>query len=260
MTRAAAWWLTLSVLGAGACGDDDGGAPRDDAGAPDASTLDAASPPPAPTVTIRGALADLLGATPFEPIEVCVHERPDIPCVHTDDEGAYALAGVPADSDIALTLRDGANAYQPELLPLHTPAVDITFSPRILETELVGQLEDRAGVSLDPARSVVLFYASAGPSGGLPGVSAELVPDDAEALAYVTSSLSVSTTATETTMAGMGLFLDVPEGEHRLRFSYEGRACAATPGSWEGDEPGELRAPSVAGYWVVVGQSGCATP
>jgi hypothetical protein len=56
-------------------------------------------------------------------VEVCVYGRSDIPCVATRTDGQFTLPGLPATSEVAVTLRKAG--YVPLLLPLETPNTDM---------------------------------------------------------------------------------------------------------------------------------------
>ena len=93
-----------------------------DAAGPEASTGSDAGPEAAASGGPPDAAGDG-GVSPLDGVSVCVYQSSAIPCVTTDADGTFALPGLPAMSNLAVTFtKDG---YVPVVAALATPNTDL---------------------------------------------------------------------------------------------------------------------------------------
>lgn len=260
-----------------ACGDDDGPAGTADTGvtmgdteppSPDAapadlghdarSEIDMGGVPdaafdggmPRPTIVLRGTIRDFLSDAPVSGLSVCIYEEPELPCATTVADGTFELEGVPAFSDLRLTYQGSDERWQRSMLHIRTLGVDQMWGLTTIDALVAEGLATDAGITLDPTRATVVFTTVDGedPPKGVAGLGASIEPDDAEALAFITDTFTVSTSQTATGTRGVGFFANVPPGPHTLRFTHPDRSCMNTAG-WQGSSPTEARVDVVAGWF-----------
>jgi hypothetical protein len=72
------------------------------------------------------------GAAPVEGAMICVYQNSAIPCATTDSKGEFTLSGLPAVTNVPLTLEK--TGYYPEILAINTPGTDTddTMYPQYL--------------------------------------------------------------------------------------------------------------------------------
>lgn len=184
-------------------------------------------------------------------LSVCIYEEPDLPCATTAADGTFELEGVPAHSDVRLTYEGDDERWQRSMLHIRTLGVDQSWALTTIDALVAEGLAMDAGITPDPTRATVVFTSvdGADPPKSVDGLSATIDPDDAEAIAFITETFTVSTALTATSMRGVGFFANVPPGPHTIRFAHPDRACANTAG-WEGSSPTEARVDVVAGWFV----------
>jgi hypothetical protein len=171
-------------------------------------------------------------------MEICVHGRPDIPCVVSDADGAYAIA-LPEGEELIVTYeRDG---FVPTLRPVLIEGEQ--FSYWLMQSRpWFEQLAAATGTSLDPEKGMIgvqIFNTRA-------GARVALSPDAGLGPLYMNEDWAFDPTLEETSDLGMVGFSEVEPG---------GYAITATSGTTpcEPDEaarlsPTEARVIVLPGY------------
>jgi hypothetical protein len=199
-----------------------------------------------------GDTAKVRGAT------VCVDDHPEVECQQTDADGLFTLTGLPADSDIVLTVKK--SGYVPGIKLVHTDTSNAIGGAAgfllVREADLPttdGELDlKNTGVV-----SFFVFNSSNGSSPvALPGVKVALSPEVETRPLYQASDgtydASLRATPEADNFTG-GLFLNVPPGEYKLSFTPpSGYTCGVIGyGTWGVAVEGEqaVRLTVQAGYF-----------
>ncbi len=205
----------------GDAGADEAGtaeAGADEAGADDAGTADAGD-----------SGRRVSGGPPVEGVKVCVYQNPAIPCVMTDANGDFTLAGLPPTTHIAVTLEK--SGYYSELLAIGTPATDTTNNvlPQFISPVIPG-FPALPGVTLDSQKGSVTLFA-AGPDndagvsgvsgngvGSNPGLTMAFMPQSGDGPFFVNSDNTFAPTATSF-VALLSQTFNVAPGMYTITFT-----------------------------------------
>ena len=202
-----------------------------------------------------------LPMAPVSGVEVCVREHAEIACATSDAEGAWSLSGAPPSSELALTFqKDG---YISVLRPVLTGLSDVVLQDDENHLLTVQQLEALwAGVSIDPAKGAIAFFATAlgtrlrsGSLDWARDVTLSVSPDVGDGPLFLDETGTYVPGATATT-GGYGGLLNLDPGDYTLTFTHAS-SCASigdtTGGAVYGFPAGVgtepiLRVPVLAGY------------
>jgi hypothetical protein len=162
-------------------------------------------------------------------VKVCVHERPDIVCATTDAKGAFALVGLPALTNVVLTLdKDG---YVPASKSIQTASTDMNVNGNSILMFGATTLKAPGGVEPVPDTGSVDFFAI-GPSDDNPDnfvilsdVGVELIPPRG-AGPFFSDARGVYDRDAKKSVGGFGFFSNLPPGEYTLTFTDEKHDCA----------------------------------
>jgi hypothetical protein len=215
-----------------------GGATVGEAGAA-GSTQDATPTPDAPTVSVQGVALTSKGS-PVAGVSVCLLQTTDhANCTTSDADGAWALAGAPADELVAITfVKEG---FFPTLRPVVTArqTVKLTGSDASVlasgdwDGALVSVLENPAaaagamGTALDPNVGHIAFLTATG--GAEPTTPAAVTlggTNKEEAPFFVDASGSLLNQTSGT----RGLFVNLPPGLYVVTFEGASGGCQAHGG------------------------------
>jgi len=198
-------------------------------------------------LTYSGHIVDALDSKPLAGVELCITSPAGIPCVTTDAMGAYAIAGLPAETRVTATVKKAE--YFPVNAAFITRTTDFTIDAVLLKTALVEVAFAAANVTLDTTKGAVLVRAydpALGLSSAVEGIVGEIDPDAGDGPIY-NSADSIPTDATSTSTSGTWAVVNLEAGTYQVRSSGTGRTCPGTF-HWPGSKgAGWIETPVVAG-------------
>ena len=214
--RIAAGCVTLSLC---ACGGDDDGTP----------TLDL-------PISLSQAVID--ENDEYVPgMKICVRGRSEIPCATTDKEGFFELK-LPRGE--ALMLSYTKDEFLTKLVPMGPREESPPFGPWYSQRKV--WLTDTAMVfsgTIDFSMGLISAEST-----GTAGLKFELSPNDGVGPIYAEDvTFQFKQVLTETSLLGVGAFLNVPPGDHEVHFVHPTKTCATD--SWVGQDPSWHKAESV---------------
>lgn len=224
-------------------------------------TLDANTPPDAssyvdsstrPTVRLTGTIAA------GEGFEVCVFEHAEVPCALSRNAGEVELAGVPAASELLVSVAKAG--YVPQLRYVMTGTTDIVmgtprgpFTPASMASET-----DRVSVTFDAGKTtqVVAAYEAADVGSSTPALGATftIVPASGAGPFYLdeTNHLNPDTKGLTSQAGAWFVNLDAGEGEVVVK-TPTGKACVGrAERSWPSPKPNTVKIRNVPGYQMIV--------
>ena len=203
------------------------------------------------TVSVSGTVLSLLREEPLDMVDVCVYERPEIPCTTTDVSGDYTLSDVPAHSEVALSYT--GSGLVPFLVMVRTEAEDLEdvghFHANEVEMQLIVTATD---VDAEENKGSLFFaiYREWPPGDGeyLSDVIVEHSPASGTGVMYGNESGMPDLDTTSTSDAGNGGFMNVDAGFSELIFTHPTRQCYPAPTRWRGSTTNAMRMQSAPGY------------
>ncbi|MBV72455.1 MAG: hypothetical protein CMH52_14110 [Myxococcales bacterium] len=238
--------LKITVLGLSlalaACGDDDS----------------SSSSSGGDTIAYSGLSAQWIAGTPSATFTVCVHGTEN--CTTTDEDGAFTLEGVAANSEVIFTFvgEDNARIAFPIVTGAEDTTADRTFTvvTRAIADILVASAPGATG-GVDDTKSILTFYVGNGGYdllSGLAGVTASYDgPQAGEPINYIVPiadepGVAIGTQdVTETTSAGNGFIANIEPGDYTFSFDAGGRSCAPDF-AWPGSDSTTFRVPGLEGF------------
>jgi hypothetical protein len=187
--------------------------------------------------------------------QVCVYDDATIPCVTTDANGSFVLAGLPPRTNLSVAVTK--TGYSPILKPIRTGSAPMDGSSNPIRMTLTSDPQPPIGVPVSWSTTGQLAFFALGPSdaGGLAadiGASVTLAPSGGNGPFYVTSDGYFDTSATATEGGGIGYYYNVPPGNYTLTFMDPVNNCAPIDALFSGygfpDPPTSVQFPIVAGY------------
>ena len=162
-------------------------------------------------------------------VKVCVHGMPDIECGTTDAKGQFELLGLPALTDVVLTLdRDG---YVPASKSIQTASTDMNVNGSSILMFDATTLKAPDGVEQLPNTGSVDFFAL-GPRDDDPNtfvvlsnVGVDLSPSKGEG-PFFSDATGVYDPTAKSTIGGFGFYLNLPAGEYTINFTDPKHDCA----------------------------------
>jgi hypothetical protein len=265
--------------GAGAGGGIDAGS--DDAGldasgasgdaAPDDAVADAPRAPDdagwdVEVADASGALADAksdgressgapdagdIGAMPVEGLQVCVYQSASIPCVMTDSTGKFTIGGLPAMSDIVISLKKAG--YRPTLLAIETGSTNMDGSaagPYPI-SRLVGS-PSSSPVAVDlSTKGAAVFFAIGPALVGALGTMVSLSPTGGDGPYFVDDAGALDPSATSV-LTKSGIYFNLDPGTYQMTFDEPDHDCASLSipfgFGFSTSLPNSVKFPIVAGY------------
>ncbi len=206
-----------------------------------------------PTVTVTGRATGLLTPTTgISGIAVCLYQVASVPCVQTDTNGDYSLAGVPASSEVLLEYKKSGYLNVLRTVTTGTGLTDVGVGNFPTTNEAAG-FAALVGTTIDPTKGQVLFSAfQPGTSGfaGQDGVTALMTPNSGSGPHYIkTSPTQPDPTLTATDTLGFGLYANVNPGTVDVTLTHPSKTCKRLViGSFAGSGPTASKVPVVAGY------------
>jgi hypothetical protein len=210
---------------------------------------------------VSGSIVALIDqVSPVAGMQVCVYGDSSVPCVFTDEFGAYAISGVEADAEILLQFTKAG--YFPAVVTVKTTlaALDIGEfpAPSTGEASIFASI---AGVTLDSAKGQLLGTAvQTGSSGGLvgqDGITMTISPASGTGPFYTNAQSLPDPAATSTGPSGLGLWANVNPGEVEVTFTHPTKTCTPLAMAWPGTAANSVRMTVVAGYLVGGGAVQC---
>jgi hypothetical protein len=166
---------------------------------------------------------------PIEGVDICVHEHAEIPCVKTDKDGFFDLAGLPRDTAVHITFNK--TGLIPVLKTIETSNIDMdaTGNPPINMFAEAAPPTD-LGFTVDVTKGVLNFFVI-GPAeagfGPLPGSTAALSPKSGNGPIYFGESASIYDVNAKATFSFGGNFYNLDEGDYKVTFTAPpGNNCA----------------------------------
>jgi hypothetical protein len=235
--------------GTGATGAPDAGA-TDATGTMDASNVDAV------TIGIFGAVITFGGSgdgMAVEGVQVCVNERPDIPCAKTDAAGTYAIRGVPGTTGEPLesVMVFSLDGFVSSALPILIADKDIAADTPLLSNLLVTIFHGEVGAAWPLVKNgdLAITTSTKTYTNWQDGVSAVIEPKSGTGPNYSNPESGLpDTTLTATSTSGDGAFTQVTPGVVEVTFSHATLHCSKIVNGWPSTKPDSLRAPVLAGH------------
>lgn len=183
----------------------------------------------------------------FPGVEICIRERPELPCVRSGSNG-FAAMDVPI-ADISLSF--ASPGYERLLLPI--PAAS-PGGARILMSEEAVLAAQVAAVGFQFPATPVVGVNIVEETGAVSEATATIsVPAEGPVYARIGgfSGLDPTLVASD---GGFAAFGDMAEGEIEITVTHPTRECTAAEfgGGWPTATPNRLRAPVVNGHDTVV--------
>lgn len=228
-----------------ACGDEEPSAP--DGGGGGAGGGGSAE------VTLVGRVISLGDGASVASVEVCVHERRDLPCATSDAVGAFTLGPLQGRSDYLLALKAAGRVTALAHVTGDGGTVDVGPLPSPTADELARWTASGGGAT---GGGFVAFAAELPDGGRAEGATAALDPA-AGVTVYGDDAGHPVEGRTSTGAEGVGMVLAAPTGARLLRIEAGGAGCPVrAPNGWP--EEGGLRVQVVSGYltWAGVGRCG----
>lgn len=196
---------------------------------------------------------------------VCVYQRPSIPCVTTGQDGTFTLNGVPAQTDIVITIqKDG---YRPVLRAVETASgnMDGTGNPTVLTPTTAASPVSSAPTAVPPIpatidwqnKGQVTFFAIAplpdagNKFGGDPGATIALTPASGSG-PYFFHDDGTYVPDASSLVGAAGEYVNLDPGNYVATFTDSNHTCA--PISFPFAEwgypmpPTSVKFPVLAGY------------
>ena len=213
------------------------------------------------TIVYSGTTQDWLSLAPGADFTVCVYDTET--CTTLDDEGNFALEGVPANAEVLLTFvreEDNSNIAFPittgdEDMSGPRPFTVVGRPTADLMLQVGGEVD-----GVDDSLSILTFYVGNGGYDTLRGLAGVEVsydgPDTAKAVKYIVPIAQEpgvfvgdeSITATSST--GNGFVPNIAPGDYTLTLTDDARTCEPTF-AWagpEGSDAGTFRTQLIEGY------------
>jgi hypothetical protein len=176
---------------------------------------------------VDGGAAPALGGLPG--VKVCVHDMPDIACATTDAMGQFQLIGLPALTNVVLTL--DKEGYVPASKSIQTASTDMNVNGSSILMFGATTLKAPDGFVQVPNTGSVDFFAI-GPTDDDPNaltilsdVGIALSPSVGDGPYFADAKGAYDPTATSTA-GGFGFYLNLPPGEYTLTFTDDKHDCA----------------------------------
>ncbi|MEW5851008.1 MAG: hypothetical protein AB2A00_19635 [Myxococcota bacterium] len=199
------------------------------------------------TITISGVTEDGITDAPLPDVEICVHERDDIPCTKSDLAANFSLINVPQSSEIMLKFFKFG--YYEHLAMFTTTTENENFHYGLVSNDGMTLMTGTVGVSIDDNKSQIIFGTNDRKGGErVEGVSVSISPsvEDGHGPFYQTDN-GLDGDLTATTAKGIGAFLNLEPGDYELTFTAPGKTC--TPHfAWKGSGDGKVKIRLVAGH------------
>ncbi|NOY25088.1 MAG: carboxypeptidase-like regulatory domain-containing protein [Oligoflexia bacterium] len=179
----------------------------------------------APTVTLTGQVIGVLNTEPIEGATVCL-DGDATSCVASDSSGVFSIE-LPEDSDVTVTF--SKTDFPTTYMPHHTTTQDLEWRLGMMswaEADLQATLVD---AKLDHSLGTLTFgLVDASAQGAdVSGVAVSLSPEAGLGPILVDSDGLPSLKLTETG-TGFGGWVNLPEGDYTVSFTYSGMSCAPT--------------------------------
>jgi hypothetical protein len=233
-----------------------------DAGSTGAGTTDASVDANVDSASDGGAASSNV---PVPGATVCVYQRPSIPCVTTGQDGTFTLNGVPAQTDIVITIqKDG---YRPVLRAVETASgnMDGTGNPTVLTPTTAASPVSSAPTAVPPIpatidwqnKGQVTFFAIAplpdagNKFGGDPGATIALTPASGSG-PYFFHDDGTYVPDASSLVGAAGEYVNLDPGNYVATFTDSNHTCA--PISFPFAEwgypmpPTSVKFPVLAGY------------
>jgi hypothetical protein len=207
-------------------------------------------------VAVSSALPSA-GDAGIEGVEVCVYEKSSIPCVMTDKNGMFTLSGLPALTDIVLTLKK--SGYLPNLKAIETASTDMDGLAAGQAISMGGGSAPALPVDVDwlGKGQVTFFAATLSPTGdptesvGDVGAKVTLSPTSGNGPYYLGPNNALDPSATSIVDTA-GLFFNLDPGNYEITFDDPTKDCAPISTQFGGfgfpSPPSSVKFPIMKGY------------
>ena len=177
-------------------------------------------------------------------VQLCRMDEPT-ECVVTDAEGRAEWESLPPQTQ--LVFETHGEGYVDMLRHLVTPRLGTMNArdpfTRVIETELWNGWAAKSGVSLDPDKGHIVFFALRGAGGDV------TLRPPAGKLVYMAAMGEVDPSLQHMGPPGLGVFFNVPPGEYDAVFSAPGFRCVfGQETGWPGATPDSSRVVVKAGF------------
>lgn len=192
----------------------------------------------------RGFFRTLLGG-PVEGMSLCAEDV----CTTTDSDGAFVLAGLPLDADVAVVAEHAD--YVPTLFPQHTSMAWYDWYKVAIPQSVMDQNASTLDVELSADRGHVLFLAWEGlnidgvDTDNVSGVTATVPGGE---LFYANAFGLADASATETSGSGSGGSLNLEPGTVDVTLSSAAGRCGGEHMFHFQGADGEIPVPVQAGF------------
>jgi len=195
-------------------------------------------------VMLTGTLTDFKAKTPIADASMCLTmpARDPMPCATTTAGGEYSL-WIRADTDAAVAFH--ADGFFDQLVLEHV-SKDAQLDLEPVATDDLKKQAASVGVTLEDGKGILALNAS------IAGISFSLSPDSGK-LVYFDSSGQPSSSATQTSMPGLGVVFGMEPGRYDIAYQGASQGCLIANLGWPGDAPSQARAVVVANSISEVG-------
>lgn len=218
---------------------------------------DAGGDAKAATVSFTEVITDGATGTPVSGFKLCVSDHPEIPCATSDAKGSVTLAGLPANSELAI---EATNAgYVSYLQILTTTQSDLAYSQGLAaflksDSAALASWYKAANVTADATKGLLQAFAFP----GVPGVTMTLAPTSGVGPIYGKNG-SPDPTLTAT-VGGAGWFFNLAPGTYEVAFTDPTSTCKwLQTGGWKGSTPNAVKVRVVAGFNTTGAVALCAS-
>ncbi len=205
------------------------------------------------TITVSGTVREqtisggTTTASPLEGASVCLYQHADVPCTTSAADGTFALAGVPQNSEGAITF--AKSGYQPQIWPGTTGTADLSdLLPALLSTSTATTLYAALGTTYTSGTSTALYpIAYYDNFGGVSGTTFAITPSSGQGPFYGHYGIP-DNTLTETNASGAATWTNVTPGDVEVTITPPSGVTCSTLLGWASTKPDTLRTTVVAGY------------
>jgi len=231
--------LLIASLGTAACWDS-----STTAGGPDATPIpDVTNDFDDETTYVYGSIIlSVPGSFSFETVpgvQVCLQSHPELPCVTSDDDGAYRIDGIPADTEIVLSAQKSGvmgGATQTRTVPSGGQEMLLIVTDEVAAAALVRPL----GYEFPMVGVGMVRFRFRKYSGG--GLNGAVISANVGDVIY-TGSGSIPDPDLTSSRRGDGMIFEVPVGEVTLDVVADGYRCnLGDMGAFPGANENQVRA------------------
>ena len=178
-------------------------------------------------VSINGSVRDLFTQNPISAVDICLQSEVEN-CTQSTDDGDFILEGIPAVSNVSLSLQH--EEYYGGLISFHSETQSL--APVDLGSQgIISSQFGLMGIEQQPNTGIIVFSISNGIAGDGINVEGVLVRINSGDGPFYTNTTGLpSTSITETSTHGGGVIVNLQPGEHEIIFENLPQDCSVLLG------------------------------